>query len=290
MKTWLIAGGTGLIGTRMRRHLAEAGHRAVILSRQAGPDRVTWERLDAAVSEADVILNLAGENLVGSRWTPAVKERLVRSRVDSTERLVDAIRRSTRRPEVLISTSAVGYYGDRADALLTEDSTPADDFLADLCVRWEEAAKPVVAYGVRLVLPRIGVVLDPDGGAVAKMKLPFLLFGGGPLGSGKQYFPWIHADDLCRLLLWAAANPAVAGPLNAVGPAPVPMSSFARAMGRAMGRPSWFPVPGPVIRLVAGEAAGAVLASQRVVPKKALDLGFAFDFTEPETALRDLLA
>lgn len=290
MKTWLIAGGTGLIGTRVRRHLTEAGHRAVILSRHPGADRVTWTELESAVSEADVILNLAGENLVGARWTPAVKERLVRSRIESTERIVDAIRRSARRPEVLINASAVGYYGDRADAPLTEDSAPADDFLADLCVRWEEAAKPVVAYGVRLVMPRIGVVLDPDGGAVAKMKLPFQLFGGGPLGSGAQFFPWIHADDLCRMILWAASNPAVAGPLNAVGPSPVTMTAFARCMGRAMRRPSWFPVPAPLIRLIAGEAATAVLASQRVVPEKAIALGFTFGFMEPEPALRDLLA
>lgn len=289
MKTWLLAGGTGLIGTRLRRHLTEAGHRAILLSRSAGPDRMTWDQLDAAIPLADVVLNLAGENLVGKRWSPAVKDGLVRSRIDSTGRIVDAIRRAARRPDILINASAVGYYGDRADAILPEDAAPADDFLADLCVRWEEAAKPVTAYGVRLVMPRIGVVLDADGGAVAKMKLPFLLFGGGPLGSGRQYFPWIHADDLCRMFLWAAATPAVAGPVNAVGPAPVTMSVFADAMGRAMRRPSWFPVPAPVIRLVAGEAASAVLASQRVVPKKALDLGFAFEFTDPETALRDLL-
>jgi uncharacterized protein (TIGR01777 family) len=290
MKTWLIAGGTGLIGTRMRRHLLQAGHRVVTVSRQGGPDRVTWAQLDSAVSDADVVLNLAGESVVGARWTPAVKERLVRSRLDTTGQVVEAIRRAARRPDVLINASAVGYYGDRADAVLTEDGRPADDFLADLCVRWEAAAKPVAALGVRLVLPRIGVVLDPAGGAMAKMKLPFLLFGGGPLGSGDQFFPWIHIDDLCRMIIWAASDPAVAGPLNAVGPTPVPMADFARAMGRAMGRPSWFPVPAPVIRLIAGEAAGAVLASQRVVPEKALSLGFTFTFTEPEPALRNLLA
>jgi uncharacterized protein len=290
MKTWLIAGGTGLIGTRIRRHLLQAGHRVVIVSRRGGPDRVTWAELDSAVSDADVVLNLAGESVVGARWSPAVKERLVRSRLDTTGQVVEAIRRAARRPEVLINASAVGYYGDRDDAVLTEDGHPADDFLADLCVRWEEAAKPVVAFGVRLVMPRIGVVLDPDGGALAKMKLPFLLFGGGPLGSGDQYFPWIHADDLCRMIIWAASNPAVAGPLNAVGPTPATMADFARAMGRAMRRPSWFPVPAPLIHLIAGEAATAVLASQRVVPEKALALGFSFTFTEPEPALRDLMA
>lgn len=288
MKHWLIAGGTGLIGTRIIRHLNQRGDRAVVLSRKSGSGRIAWDQLDKAVQEADVVLNLAGENLVGSRWTESVKARLVSSRIDTTGRLVESIARVERRPSVLISASAVGIYGSRGDDPLTEDSRPDSDFLADLCVRWEAAAKPVTAYGVRWVAPRIGVVLDSDGGAIARMKLPFLLFGGGPLGSGGQYFPWIHIDDLCRMLIWAAETPAVGGALNAVSPNPVPMRDFAAALGKALRRPSWFPVPAPLIRLVVGEAASAVLASQRVLPRKATDLGFEFRFTDPDSALRDL--
>jgi uncharacterized protein (TIGR01777 family) len=214
---------------------------------------------------------------------------LVSSRVDSTKAIVDAIRASSQRPSVLISASAVGYYGDRGPAELTEDSAPADDFLARLCVDWEEAAKPASALGVRVVAPRIGVVLDAAGGAVPKMKLPFLLFGGGPLGSGRQFMPWIHADDLCRLFIWAAETPTVAGPLNATAPKPVTMTEFSAAMGKALHRPSWFPVPGALVNLVAGEASAAVLASQRAYPAKALSLGFEFTYPDVGPALTEVL-
>lgn len=289
MKHWLIAGGSGLIGQRLASHLQRRGDTVTILSRNPKAE-ARWDNLAEWVAKSDVIVNLAGENLFGSRWTPEVKARLVSSRVDSTARIVEAIRSVETRPAVLISASAVGVYGDRGPAELTEDSAPADDFLARLCVDWEAAAKPAAALGVRVVAPRIGVVLDAAGGAVPKMKLPFLLFGGGPLGSGRQYMPWIHADDLCRLLIWAAETPTVAGPINATAPNPVTMTDFATAMGKALRRPSWFPVPGALVNLVAGEASAAVLASQRVHPTKALSLGFAFDYPEVGPALKDVLS
>jgi uncharacterized protein (TIGR01777 family) len=288
MKHWLIAGGSGLIGQRLASHLQRRGDTVTILSRNPKAE-ARWDNLAEWVAKSDVIVNLAGENLFGARWSPEVKQRLVSSRVDSTARIVEAIRSAETRPAVLISASAVGYYGDRGQAELTEDSAPSDDFLARLCVDWEDAAKPAAALGVRVVAPRIGVVLDAAGGAVEKMKLPFLLFGGGPLGSGRQFMPWIHADDLCRLLIWAAETPTVAGPLNATAPNPVTMTEFAAAMGKALRRPSWFPVPGALVNLVAGEASAAVLASQRALPSKALNLGFAFDFPDVGPALTDVL-
>lgn len=289
MKQWLIAGGSGLIGQRLASHLQRRGDTVTILSRNPEAE-ARWDNLAEWVAKSDVIVNLAGENLFGSRWTPEVKARLVSSRVDSTARIVEAIRSVETRPAVLISASAVGVYGDRGPAELTEDSAPADDFLARLCVDWEAAAKPAAALGVRVVAPRIGVVLDAAGGAVPKMKLPFLLFGGGPLGSGRQYMPWIHADDLCRLLIWVAETPTVAGPINATAPNPVTMSDFASAMGKALRRPSWFPVPGALVNLVAGEASAAVLASQRALPSRALSLGFVFDYPDVGPALKDVLS
>jgi len=289
MKHWLIAGGSGLIGQRLASHLQRRGDTVTILSRNPKAE-ARWDNLAEWVAKSDVIVNLAGENLFGSRWTPEVKRRLVSSRVDSTAKIVEAIRSVDSRPAVLISASAVGIYGDRGPAELTEDSAPADDFLARLCVDWEAAAKPAAALGVRVVAPRIGVVLDAAGGAVPKMKLPFLLFGGGPLGSGRQYMPWIHADDLCRLLIWAAETPTVAGPINATAPNPVTMTDFAAAMGKALRRPSWFPVPGALVNLVAGEASAAVLASQRVFPSRALSLGFAFEYPDVGPALTEVLS
>jgi len=288
MKHWLIAGGSGLIGQRLASHLQRRGDTVTILSRNPKAE-ARWDNLAEWVAKSDVIVNLAGENLFGARWSPEVKQRLVSSRVDSTKSIVDAIRSAETRPAVLISASAVGYYGDRGQAELSEDSAPSDDFLARLCVDWEDAAKPAAALGVRVVAPRIGVVLDAAGGAVEKMKLPFLLFGGGPLGSGRQFMPWIHADDLCRLFIWAAETPTVAGPLNATAPNPVTMTEFATAMGKALRRPSWFPVPGVLVNLVAGEASAAVLASQRAFPRKAINLGFEFEYPEVGPALTEVL-
>ncbi len=288
MKHWLIAGGSGLIGQRLASHLQRRGDTVTILSRNPKAE-ARWDNLAEWVAKSDVIVNLAGENLFGARWSPEVKQRLVSSRVDTTKAIVDAIRSVAQRPAVLISASAVGYYGDRGQAELSEDSAPSDDFLARLCVDWEDAAKPAAALGVRVVAPRIGVVLDAAGGAVEKMKLPFLLFGGGPLGSGRQFMPWIHADDLCRLFIWAAETPTVAGPLNATAPNPVTMTEFAAAMGKALRRPSWFPVPGVLVNLVAGEASAAVLASQRAFPRKAINLGFEFEYPEVGPALTEVL-
>lgn len=288
MKHWLIAGGSGMIGQRLASHLQRRGDTVTILSRNPKAE-ARWDNLAEWVAKSDVIVNLAGENLFGARWSPAFKQRLVDSRIVSTTRIVEAIRSVETRPAVLISASAVGYYGDRGQAELTEESAPSDDFLARLCVDWEDAAKPAATLGVRWVAPRIGVVLDTAGGALPKMKLPFMLFGGGPLGSGRQFMPWIHVNDLCRMLIWAAETPTVAGPLNASAPKPVTMADFASAMGKVLRRPSWFHVPGALVNLVAGEASVAVLASQRAIPNKAMNLGFEFDYPDVDSALRGLL-
>ncbi len=290
MSHWLITGGTGLVGTRLRTHLAARGDTYTILTRRpTAPHEAGYGQLPELLSKADVVLNLAGENLFGSRWTDAVKARLVASRVETTARLVEAIRQADPRPRVLISASASGIYGDRGAQPLTESAAPADDFLARLCVDWEAAAAPAVALGVRVVNPRIGVVLDPAGGALQKMLPAFRLFGGGPLGPGTQWFPWIHRDDLCRMFIWMADDPHVAGPINAVAPGSVDMNGFAAALGRALRRPSWVPVPTFAVKLVAGESAAAVLASARVVPEAASGLGFRFDFPDIGPALTDLV-
>jgi uncharacterized protein (TIGR01777 family) len=236
----------------------------------------------------DGIVNLAGANVGGKRWSDEYKKEIRESRLQATRALVDAMRASTRRPRVFVSASAVGYYGGRGDEEVTESTSAGSDFLAEVCKAWEDEAARAEQLGVRTVLLRTGVVLDRNDGALKKMVPPFKAFVGGPIGSGQQWVPWIHIGDEVGLILWALAG-TVRGPVDATAPKPARMQDFARALGRALGRPSLLPVPAFALRLAIGEMAEVLLEGQRALPRKALEGGYRFQFDDLDRALRDVL-
>jgi uncharacterized protein (TIGR01777 family) len=285
----LLTGGTGFIGSRLRPALAAAGHQVRIVSRGPGAD-FDWgpESIRRGVRETEAIVHLAGEGIADRRWTEARKRALVESRVHTTRLLAEAA--AERKPRCFLSASAVGYYGPSETVGLTEDAPPGDDFLARICVAWESSASPARDAGVRVVTTRFGVVLHPEGGALAKMLPPFRMFVGGPVGSGEQWVSWIHLSDLVALVLFLLAKEDASGPFNAVAPHPVRMRDFARAIGHALHRPSLVPVPAFVPRLLLGEGADVLLTGQHVVPRRATEAGFRFSFPEIEPALREMLA
>jgi uncharacterized protein (TIGR01777 family) len=286
-----IAGGTGFLGQALARRLEDAGHDVVVLTRDATRTRpgvagrpVTWDpdtavgAWTAEVDGADAVVNLAGAGLADRRWTDDRKAELRESRISSTRHLVTAVREAARRPSVFLQASAVGFYGtDETGREMDESFPPGNDFLARLCVAWEAEAHPVAALGCRLVILRNGVVLAPDGGAGRKLRLPFKLFVGGPIASGRQYVSWIHRDDWVAMAAWALTNADVSGVLNATSPNAVTNEELSRAIGRALRRPSWLRVPGFALRALVGEMAGpALIRGQRVVPRRAVELGFRF--------------
>lgn len=297
----LVTGATGFVGRRLLRLLDGP----VVLSRN--PDRARntlgplagsihrWEPLEGlppaeAFVGVDVVLHLAGESVADGRWTVAQKARIRDSRIVGTRNLVRGIGAATGgRPKTLVSASAVGYYGSRGDEELTEAASPAADFLAEVCVAWEREAVAAEAFGVRVVTPRTGIVLGAGGGALGKMLTPFKLGVGGPLGNGRQWMPWVHVADLARLYLHAAETHSIRGPMNAVAPQPVRNADFTRALARQLHRPAFMPAPYFGLRLVFGEFAEVLFASQRVIPKVAVDTGFVFQFPEIAGALRDIL-
>lgn len=304
-----VAGGTGLIGRRLVRRLLERGDDVLLLTRErahveaAGldPARVQVIKGDPCTtgiwrenfSEVDAVVNLAGEPIFGRRWNDEVKDRIRQSRVKSTQTLVAAIglMPSDRRPKVLVNASAVGYYGlSPGEKELPETAAAGDDFLAQVCGAWEEAARGATAHGSRVVVLRIGVVLDPEGGALGQMVPPFRMFVGGPVGDGTQWFSWVHADDVVGLILFAIDNPQVRGPVNAASPTPIRMKEFCKELGAALRRPSWFPVPKFALRLRFGEVADVIGASQKVLPVAAQNHGYAFKFPTARAALEDLFA
>jgi uncharacterized protein len=237
----------------------------------------------------DAIVNLAGEP-IAQRWTPAVKARLRESRVGALDRLFDLVERSAARPGVLVSASAIGYYGARGDEPVTEETGPGKGFLADLCVSWEEAARRFEDLGLRTALVRIGVVLAKEGGALGRMLPLFRLGVGGPVGSGRQWMSWIHHDDLADLLAFALRDDRAVGALNGTAPEPVTNAAFAATMGQVLRRPAIVPAPGAALRVVLGEMATIVLDGQKVIPKRALELGFPFRYPSLRGALRQILA
>lgn len=295
----LITGGTGFIGNYLCERLARDGHYLTLISRS--PDKyaeesaknqnyIGWDSdLSKEMDKADVVINLAGENLFGKRWTDEVKKRLYSSRIDLTNKLVDAMEKSSTPPDLLISASGINYYGASGDKVLTEEAGPGDDFLANLCVDWEAAAMRAQDLGVRVAVPRIAPVLEDGDGIIDKMKLPFSLFVGGPLGSGDQYLSWIHMYDMISAIVYPIENPDVSGPYNAASPNPVQMDEFAATMGSVMNRPSFFKVPEFVLNTVLGEAATPVLASLRIQPKVLQQTDFEFQFADLEYALADIL-
>lgn len=295
----LITGGTGFIGSYLCEKLARQGHFLTLVSRS--PEKyaeesaknqryISWDSdLAAEMNRVDVVINLVGENLFGKRWTDEVKKRLYSSRIDLTNKLVDAIADSDNPPELMISASGINYYGASGDTVLTEEAPPGDDFLANLCVDWEKAALKAESHGVRVAIPRIAPVLEDDDGIIDKMKLPFSLFVGGSLGSGDQYLSWIHMDDMINAIVFPIEHSEISGPYNAASPNPVQMDEFASTMGRVMNRPSLFKVPEFVLKTVLGEAATPVLASLRIQPKVLQQAGFEFQYADLEVALGDIL-
>ena len=274
-----ITGATGFIGRALSARLTAAGHRTTALSVRETPRAEDLRGCDAVV-------NLAGEP-VAQRWTKAARERIVNSRVQGTRHLVTALRQQP--PQVLVSASAVGYYGSRGDEILTENSPPANDFLAEVCVEWEREAHAAEEFGVRVVTPRFGVVLGgaagKPGGALKQMLLPFKLGVGGRLGSGRQWTSWIHLDDIVSLIEFAIANPTLRGPLNATAPNPVTNVEFTRALGHVLHRPAILPVPAAALKLLFGEMSQVLLASQRAIPETAVNAGFSFRYSDVDSAL-----
>lgn len=295
----LITGGTGFVGTYLTDYLISKGHKVRILTRNPGKYQALQSEnrlyirirddLKPEIEKSDVVINLAGENLFDQRWTDTVKKKIMQSRVGITGSLARGIQEADKKPVVMISASGSDYYGDQGDEIITEESPPGSGFLTEVCLAWENAAKPVVDEGVRLAIPRLGIVLEKDGGALEKMLTPFRLFAGGPLGDGRQYLPWIHMQDVVRCIEFVIENDRAEGAFNLSSPDPVTMSRFASAVGSALGRPSWIPVPGFALNLVLGEASNAILASHRIIPEKLQEWGFTFEYPGIEPALENIL-
>jgi uncharacterized protein (TIGR01777 family) len=302
-----IAGGTGLVGTPLVRHLRDRGDEVVILTRRPGfaqehfghtctivegdPTRSgSWM---AAVQDCDAVINLAGENIFHQRWNEDFKTLLRDSRIKSTANVVQALAAQPRSPagapKILVNASAIGFYGPHAAEELTEDSPAGDDFLARLCVDWEQAARAAESSGVRVALIRTGLVLDKNGGALPQLLTPFKLFVGGPFGSGHQWVSWIHHADLTGLYLLALDNPLAIGPINGTSPNPVDNREFTHALGQALHRPSFLRTPEFALKLMLGEVAEVICSGQRVLPRKAQTLGYSFQFPHIDGALTDAL-
>ncbi len=298
----IVTGGTGFIGKELVRHLLEANHSIVVLTRRI-PERMNrinnlrylhWDGKSDGVwtdeiEGADVIINLAGESIGTKRWSKKQKEKILSSRIDSTKAIVQAISRATRKPEVLINASAVGYYGNINEEVDVTESFPGGEgFLAMVVDSWEREALKVLEFGTRVVTLRTGVVLSETGGALKKMILPFKFFVGGPIGSGKQWFPWIHVDDLIGVILYTIKNFDVVGPLNVTAPQSITMKQFCSVLGEVMNRPSWIPVPAFVLKMLFGEMSEMILTGQRVVPSRLIENGFQFKYSNLDEALQSI--
>jgi uncharacterized protein (TIGR01777 family) len=298
----LVTGASGFLGSHACDALLARGDRVVGLTRD--PERarqtnptVSWHAWDpglerppaSAIEGVDGVINLIGESL-DQRWTDDAKRRIRESRERATKNLVDAISGARDRPSVLVSQSAVGYYGDRGEAIVDESTEPGSSFDAQVCVAWEEAARAAEEVGVRVVITRTGLVLDPEGGLLKQLLPPFKLGVGGPIAGGRQYMPWIHLADEVRLLLWALDTPEASGAYNATAPNPITNRELSKALGRVLGRPAVLPIPKLALKARFGDELGEVVAGgQRAVPRRALDAGFEFLHPELEPALRDLL-
>jgi uncharacterized protein (TIGR01777 family) len=292
---YLITGGTGFIGAALCHDLLRAGHQVAVLTRSpAAAQRKLPPQIRAVVDPeeldgADAVVNLAGESIVGARWSAARKRLLLDSRIGTTRRLLNWVERLPRRPAVLVSGSAIGYYGPRGDEELGEDAPAGEDFGAALCQAWEAEALRAETLGLRVCRLRIGVVLGPGGGALSSMLTPFRLGLGGPMGNGRQWMSWVHRADLIALIRWLAEDGARSGAYNGTAPQPATNAAFSRALGRVLHRPAVMATPAFALRLLFGEMAGLLLTGQKVLPRRALAQGFEFRFPALETALQDVL-
>ncbi|MES0873899.1 TIGR01777 family oxidoreductase [Sinimarinibacterium thermocellulolyticum] len=293
----LVTGGSGFIGTALCRALIARGDGVTVLTRDVARAR---QRLPQSVhciddlaqaAPAEAVVNLAGENLGDGRWSAARKQRFVDSRVQTTRRLIDWMQTGPR-PQVLVSASAIGWYGARGDEELGENASPGrpDEFSAQLCRAWEAEALQAEGLGVRTCLLRIGIVLERDGGSLQQLLLPFRLGLGGVMGSGAQWMSWIHRDDLVGLILWLIDTPQAQGAYNGTAPQPARHREFVRTLARTLRRPALIPIPAPALRLLLGEMAGLVLEGQRVLPQRALRGGYVFRYPDLATALAAILA
>lgn len=300
-----ITGATGFVGSRLVVKLHDRGDDILILTRN--PDKARriypksiypkieiipyiatesgdWQK---EISGCDAVINLAGEP-ISERWTGEAKRAIVASRQIGTEKIVEAIAMADQKPKVLINSSAIGYYGTSETASFDENSPPGGDFLADVCKKWETAAQKVKDYGTRLVILRTGIVLG-NGGALGKMIPPFKLFAGGPIGSGRQWFSWIHRDDLINLIIYCLDRQGISGTFNATAPNPVRMKEFCQILGEVMNRPSWLPVPDFALEILLGEGAKIVLEGQEVLPKATQAIGFDYRYPNLEAALEEIV-
>lgn len=302
-----ITGATGFVGTRLVEQLAKAQHQIMVLSRNAAHARrvfpasafpslevVEYTPLQsgawqAAIAGCDAVVNLAGAPIAESRWTAERKQEILDSRKIGTQKIVEAIANANPKPAVLVNSSAIGYYGTSETATFDETSPSGNDFLAQVCQAWEAEAEAVRATGTRLVILRTGIVLGM-GGAIEKMLLPFKLFAGGPIGSGRQWFSWIHRDDLVNLIMAALTDANLNGTYNATAPNPVRMTEFSHTLGQVLHRPSWLPVPPFALEALLGDAAHVVLEGQQVLPKRTQESGFTFQYKTVKPALENILS
>lgn len=297
----LIAGGSGLIGTALSKHLLAEGHSVTVLSRNPqahsalqGVTMVRWdgktkEGWGHLLNETDAVVNLAGVNLGGGLWTKNRKAKLIGSRLNAGAAIVAAFQAAEHKPEVLLQAAANGYYSPSGDDILTESDPPGTGFQSDLCQRWEQSTQPVEAMGVRRVVTRSGVVFARGALLLNMFLLPFRMFVGGPIGSGRQYLPWIHVDDEVAAFKYLLTNQETSGAYNLMSPQPVRNSDLGHAISRVLKRPYWFPVPGFALKLVLGKMSSVVLDSWRCMPARLTESGFHFKFPDVEAALRDLL-
>ncbi len=297
-----IVGATGFVGSRLVEQLQTQGHQVKILTRNPGAATSRFPQAEVigytplqsgewqkSLSGCDAVVNLAGEPIAEKRWTPAQKQTILDSRNLGTQKIVEAIDRADIKPQVLINASAIGYYGTSETAKFDETSAAGKDFLAEVCTAWETAAQAVTASGTRLVILRMGIVLGENGGALGKMLAPFSAFVGGPIGSGKQWFSWIHRDDVVKLIIAAITDSQMQGVYNATAPNPVTMQDFAQTLGTVMSRPSWLPVPNFALEAMLGEGAIVVLQGQQVIPTHTLAQGFNFQYPQLQPALTAIL-
>ena len=290
----VITGSSGLVGSALLRVLEAEGHlvrRMVRREVRDGDHEIRWDpamgTIDAAeLDGVDGVVHLAGESLAAKRWNATVKQEIRDSRVKGTRLLAETLAKLTNKPDVFVSASAIGFYGDRGDEPVDETASPGAGFLADVCREWEGATQPARDAGIRVVNLRLGVVISGDGGALAKMRLPFKLGVGGVVGSGRQYWSWIAIQDLVRAILFALENKSLAGPVNAVSPGPVTNREFTKTLGRVLGRPTIFPMPAFAARMALGEMADEMLlAGVRVEPTRLSDAGFSFEYPQLDRAL-----
>ncbi|MBW7887220.1 MAG: TIGR01777 family protein [Bacteroidetes bacterium] len=299
----IITGGTGFIGTALCNLISREAHELVLFSRSIHPKKklqqavvryVQWNAGEEGewqneIEGASVVINLAGKNLFEHRWNKKIKKEIWNSRILATKKLVEAVQSARHKPELLISASAVGVYGNRGSELLNEQSSTGNDFLANLVAAWEKEAFNAEQAGVRVATPRIGLVLEKSGGIIERMLLPFKLCAGGPIGSGEQILSWIHMADVVRGIIFPIENKNFSGVYNLTAPNAVTMKEFSKIFGKILHRPSRLPVPKAALKILFGEAAEAIVSSQHAVPEKLLHAGFSFSFPEITSALENIL-